>query len=199
MHPPSTTVGQQLPTGRDRRRQLGQASVPRWPSPLFFHIFKLIFTCFFCFFCYLCDVWWGYPVLSIHSTLENYLFNSFTSFLLLKNYLVIFPRFCSSVCEPLPGACFPCWVEVAFLLLTAPLWPFTHLCLALGWLSGQPYKSLQARKWARGHRRLFSLSLTRSSSLKISDFFLIKLHRIYDLAPQASSRLWEDNKPIVRM
>ena len=48
MHPPSTTVGQQLPTGRDRRRQLGQASVPRWPSPLFFHIFKLIFTCFFC-------------------------------------------------------------------------------------------------------------------------------------------------------
>ena len=150
-------------------------------------------------FCHLCDVWWGYPVLSIHSTLENYLFNLFTSFLLLKNYLVIFPRFCSSVCKPLPGACFPCWVEVAFLLLTAPLWPFTHLCLALGWLSGQPYKSLQARKWARGHRRLFSLSLTRSSSLQISDFFLIKLHRIYDLSPQASSRLWEDSKPNVWM
>ena len=148
-------------------------------------------------FCHLCDIWWGYSVLSIYSTLENYLFNLFTSFLLLKNYLVIFPRFCSSVCEPLPGACFPCWVEVAFLLLTAPLWPFTHLCLALGWLSGQPYKSLQARKWARGHRRLFSLSLTRSSSLKISDFFPIKLHRIYDLSPQASSRLWEDSKPIV--
>ena len=79
-------------------------------------------------FCHLCDVWLGNPVLSIHSTLENYLFSLFTSFLLLKNYLVIFPRFCFSVCEPLPGACFPCWVEVAFLLLTAPLWPFTHLC-----------------------------------------------------------------------